>query len=247
GRKKVFFDSVQLKHPTDTPYPHLQPTDDVLLDDEKRWFLEQLEKLKSIAIELGLQVHLSDAAPLNFVETDNIPKDVIEEHSRKIFVGKDIWIFSDPSVLDEIKQTLEGKIRLGDLLGYPKCCVDFMACIRTRFLEECYEHFLAHHKDGYDRQELMDYLRKNAESYPGAEKIHIRIKQHVFMTNEEYPFVYHQACGACLDRGNSPTFTLNLEYSQFAKEMPGNFDISLLKESRRFVSMLAKKYGIVQD
>lgn len=119
-----------------------------------------------------------------------------------------------------------------------------MACIRTRFLEECYDFFLKNHNHGYARLELMDFLRRNAESYPGAEKIHARIKQHIFMTNKQYPFVYHQACGACLDRDNSPTFNLNEEYRKFTKRIPGNLNISLLKASAKYILMQARKYGI---
>jgi hypothetical protein len=240
----VFFDAVSLNNPKDTPFPNWLPTDDAMLDDEKQWFLNQLEKLKSIAVALGMNVYISDASPLNFVESQKIPKDIIEEHSRKIFVGKDIWIYSDPSVFDEIKQTLDGTIRLGDLLGYPRCCVNFMACIRTRFLEECYEYFLENHKKGYERDELTDFLRKNAESYPGAKKIHFRINQHVYMSNKQFPFVYHQACGPCLDMDESPSFNLNLAYKKFAKRIPSNFDISLLKASAKYISLLEKEYGI---
>lgn len=160
----------------------------------------------------------------------------MEQHSTAVIPGVEVWVYSDDHVLDDIRRVEQGKIRHGDLLGYPSCCVDWLSQVKTLMLELCYEHYCKDHHPN-KTEELLKYLKENVERVPPKEvgETNRKISIHVAMTCQKFPFVVHHACGKCLDLQDTPTSQLNSNYRSFAKLISPALYTSIIEGSRKHV------------
>jgi len=128
---------------------------------------------------------------------------------------------------------VNGNQRLGDVLEYPKCCVDWMADTKTRSLEDCYIFYL-NTSSGLKNNEIIKFLRAHFETdvVPNNDERIVDIgANHVGKTMSKYPFVFHQACIPCLENPNSSTSKLNNKYEDFAKLISKEFHQKIISES----------------
>ena len=141
--KSAYYDSVKLINPKDTNFPNVKPTDKIFLsviDPEILKEYKILKRLKKTASKIGLKTFESDISPVNFTHTDIVPVSILNTLSNQLIVGANLWIYSDNSMLNKIKQVISGTLRVGTILDYPQCCVEWMAATKTKFLEKCYLH-----------------------------------------------------------------------------------------------------------
>ena len=197
--------------------------------------IDALNQLQKIGKDLGLHMYNIKQIPIEIKAKCNVPKKVSSEFSTSFSCGKQIIIFKDEKTELEIKKIATGKQKLGDVLEYPSCCIDWMIETKTKSLEDCYEFYVENF--GYeDHDEMMEFLYRNFESdsIPHNEKRMIEIeKNHVIKTISAYPFVFHQACESCLKNIHSPTAILNKKYDNFARKISKEFHQEILNKSIR--------------
>lgn len=241
GIKRAYFDSVKL--PSIYQYVPLTSIDSTTLTDDTKFKIMMLKRAQTTAERLGLKFYVSNISRLDFVDTDSIPKEIVEQHARIVIPAKEFWIYSDEQVLDEIRKVEQGKMRHGDLLGYPSCCVDWLSQVKTLLLELCYEYYCKE-QDPTKTEKLLKFLTENVEQVPRDEvaEVNRKISIHVAMTCQKFPFVVHHACGNCIDHQETPTSQLNTTYRSFAKLISPGLYSSIIKGARKYVYNYTKDW-----
>ncbi len=197
--------------------------------------INALNQLKKISEKMGLQTYLIRQIPIEIRTKCYVPENIIKKFATSFSCGKQILIFNDKKIESEIRQLLTGKKRLGDILEYPRCCVNWMVETKTKSLEDCYK-FYEENFGTEDHDKMKEFLLKNFESdnISGNKERMIEIQDnHVMRTISTYPFVFHQACNSCLKNSYSSTSKLNKKYSNFAKKISKEFHDKILDEAKR--------------
>ncbi|MEW6044202.1 MAG: hypothetical protein AB1608_08055 [Thermoproteota archaeon] len=235
--RRAYFDDVSLKK--SEYFEDNSDIDSVIIDhlgDAGSMQLKALRYLKQISSQIGLQVYEARHSYFYLNKNDVIPDNILDKFCRNYGYGRFIWVFNDPSVKNAIDDVIQGNIRIGDLLEYPKCCVDWLTETQTTSLIDCY--YLCLNKsllplsDDATVEFLMDYFESDV--VPDNEKRILDIKKnHVAKTISKYPFVFHQACSFCLENSTSPTAKLNQKYGNFAQSISEEFYQKLIAESKK--------------
>ena len=237
GIKKACYDSVSLT--TSEYFGTDSDVDSVII---KHWGntgktkLDILSHLKHISSKINLRIHEERQSYFYVNKNDAIPDNILDKFCKNRGYGRNVWLFDDPNVKNTIKDVVKGDIRIGDLLGYPKCCVDWFTQTRTNSLIDCY--YLCLNTPGLilDDDGVTSFLLKYFETnhVPNNEKRILNIQRnHVGKTVLKYPFVFHQACLTCLKNLISPTAKLNKKYERFARLVSEEFYEKLIDESKK--------------
>lgn len=237
GIKKACYDSVSLT--TSEYFGTDSDVDSVII---KHWGntgktkLDILSHLKHISSKINLRIHEERQSYFYVNKNDAIPDNILDKFCKNRGYGRNVWLFDDPNVKNTIKDVVKGDIRIGDLLGYPKCCVDWFTQTRTNSLIDCY--YLCLNTPGLilDDDGVTSFLLKYFETnhVPNNEKRILNIQRnHVGKTVLKYPFVFHQACLTCLKNSISQTAKLNEKYGKFARLVSEEFYEKLIGESKK--------------
>ena len=239
--RKAYHDAVSLKK---LEYFKVSPDiDSVIIDhlgSTGKMQLDSLRYLKQISLKMNLGIHEEKHSYFYLNKNDAVPSNVLDKFCKSRGYGRYVWIFNDPNEKNTIKDVVRGNIRVGDLLEYPKCCVDWFTEAQTNSLIDCYNlclntSGLILNDDGVVKF-LIDYFE--TDSVPNNEKRILDIKKnHVKKTISQYPFVFHQACATCLKNFASPTARLNQRYGEFARLISQRFYQTLLDESKTMAAM----------
>ena len=144
---------------------------------------------------------------LGFSVVNDIPKPT----------GNILWTFDSSDRLEEIHRALEDNYHavVGTLLGYPGCCIAANRESKLLGAQTFIKAIIA--KVGPDPIAVKRALDNNEQvevpddADPQA--------NHVPLTDEKFPFVFHIACDACLNSDDSPSAALNEEFGRFAKAL----------------------------
>lgn len=200
--------------------------------------LDILSHLKHVSSKINLRIHEEKQSYFYINKNDVIPDNIRDKFCKNRGYGRNVWLFDDPNVKNTIKDVVKGNIRIGDLLGYPKCCVDWFTQTQTNSLIDCYN--LCLNTPGLnDDDDITRFLLKYFETnqVPNNEKRILDIERnHVGKTILKYPFVFHQACLTCLKSLISPTARLNKKYGRFARLVSEEFYEKLIDESKKTVN-----------
>ena len=201
--------------------------------------IDALNQVQKVCKRLELQTYLIRQIPIEVRADCKVPENVVDRFVTSFRCGKQILVFNNNEVKSEIAQLVAGKLRLGDMLEYPKCCVDWMANTKTKSLEECYEYYVEN-RSKCNHEEMMKFLYENFErdSIPGNIDRMFEINyNHVKKTISAYPFVFHQACASCLKSPYSPTAKLNKIYEDFAKKVSKELHQDIFEARREIVEV----------
>lgn len=202
--------------------------------------LNSLNCLKQASSKINLKIHEEKHCNFYINSNDVIPNNICNAFCRSRDYGRHVWIFNDPNVKTTLKNVVERNTRIGDLLEYPKCCVDWFTEIQTNSLIDCYYCYrnmpVIRFSDEGAVNFLLDYFE--TDYIPNNKKRILYIqKNHVKKTILNYPFVYHQACASCLKNSTSPSARLNHKYGEFARLISQEFYNNLIDESKKIVTM----------
>lgn len=238
--KKVCYDSVSLKK--SEYFKDNLDVDTVLLDKLGRAGaiqLNALRNLREVSTKLNLRIH-EEHHNYFYVNRNNVmPDNILDAFCRCRDYGRHMWIFNDLGVRNTIKEVVEGNAQIGDLLEYPKCCVNWFAETRTNSLIDCYS--LCQNLPSLPLSEhatvnfLLDRFETNFVPN-NEEKMMLIQKNHVEKTISKYPFVFHHACTRCLKNSTSPTSKLNQKYAKFARLISNEFHKKIIDESKKIIT-----------
>ena len=235
--KKACYDSVSLT--TSEYFGTDSDVDSVIIKhwgDTGKTKLDVLFHLKYISSKINLRIHEERQSYFYVNKNDAIPDNILDKFCKNRGYGRNVWLFDDPNVKNTIKDVVKGDIRIGDLLGYPKCCVDWFTQTQTNSLIDCYCLCLNTPGLILDDDGVTSFLLKYFETnhVPNNEKRILDIQRnHVGKTVLKYPFVFHQACLTCLKSSISPTAKLNKKYERFARLVSEEFYEKLIDESKK--------------
>jgi hypothetical protein len=247
GHKPTYRVGAELPNPGDFLVPwSVTPSDPdykAMLNEHQEYCMSLFKRLRRVARTIGLKSVQTVLPPLNTVESNIIPDDIVSSHSLRIFFGKALWVYRNNQIDKQIKKCVQNAMSEGELLGYPKCCTRWQSQIRTRFLEEAFTYFIVTEKDipsdrNLLRDRAIDFLYGSAESYPGAQMIHKYVDNNLLRTIEMYPFVPHWACPACLKNESDSTAIDNAKFSIFAKKVDEKLYERIIHESKRYAEAI---------
>lgn len=124
--------------------------------------------------------------------------------------GMLLWVLADSSMREQAKKAVRGEVESGELLAYPECCI--------RHDRECKEKM-----NSLVIQGLINEFGDDPTEIEKAwrEDLTFPLPEHppdlnVPETNRTYPFVFHNACDACLANNESRSAQLNGRYAELA-------------------------------
>ncbi len=200
--------------------------------------LNSLRHLKQASSKMNLKSYEATHSYFYLNQNEIVPNHILDKFCRSRGFGRNIWVYDDPGIKNDIDDVIQGNIRIGDLLEYPKCCVDWLVETQTKSLIDCYclsiSTALAQLSDSATVGFLLDYYQ--TDHVPNNEETIQSIrKNHVRKTISKYPFVFHHACRSCLKNSNSPTAKLDQRYGRFARSISQEFYQQLVNESKKMV------------
>ena len=242
--KRVYFDGVSLKKAE--YFENCPDVDSVIINslgNAGKMRLNALRHLKQISSEMNLGIHEEKHVYFYLNNNSVVSNNVLGAFCRSRGYGRHVWIFHDPNIKNIIKDVVRGDLRIGDLLEYPKCCVDWFTETRTNSLIDCYYRYLntpvLRLSDDSAVEFLLDYFETDV--VPNNEERMLDIgKNHVGKTISKYPFVFHQACAPCLNNSASPTAKLNQRYGEFACLISHEFYNKFIVESKKIATNISK-------
>ena len=235
--RKVYYDVTSLEKPE--YFEAASDVDSVITDhlgNESKTKLDPLDYLKQVSAEMNLRIHEEKYSYFYLYYNNAVPNNILVRFCRNHGYGRHVWIFDDPNVKNTIDDVAKGNVRIGDLLEYPKCCVDWLAKTQTESLIDCYDQWmkvpLSPWPDDKIVELLLDYFE--SDDIPNNKKRRLDItNNHVDKTISKYPFVFHHACIPCLKNSTSPTARLNQRYGEFARHISQEFYEKLIDESKK--------------
>ena len=141
--RKVYYDVASLEKPE--YFEAASDVDSVITDhlgNESKTKLNPLDYLKQVSAEMNLRIHEEKHSYFYLNYNNVVPNNILMRFCRNYGYGRHIWIFYDPSVKNTIDDVVKGNVRIGDLLEYPKCCVDWLAKTQTKSLIDCYDQWM---------------------------------------------------------------------------------------------------------
>ena len=160
--------------------------------------LRHLRRVRDVLVNNGLRTKITPHIRLlGFSVVNDIPKPT----------GNILWTFDSSDRLEEIHRALEDNYHavVGTLLGYPGCCIAANRESKLLGAQTFIKAIIA--KVGPDPIAVKRALDNNEQvevpddADPQA--------NHVPLTDEKFPFVFHIACDACLNSDDSPSAALN--------------------------------------
>ncbi|MBE44670.1 MAG: hypothetical protein CMO16_05795 [Thaumarchaeota archaeon] len=243
GMKHVYYDAIQLpERDSSNSSSLIDPEDESILTPKQIFGLDVLRQLESLAPRMQLLVKRTNFPRINFLEATIVPSHIVAAHSRTILFGRVIWLYLKHKTEDLIEKVLKGNLWLGQVLGYPSCCVRWSASIRTRFLEGGYNYFISTNNNA-EEWDVLNYLHSFKEHYPGSEIIRAEVDSNILETWNKYPFVPHWACPSCLNGESDTTAFQNEKFSELALAISSKFHDDIINESKKVVQELRKYYN----
>ncbi len=244
--RQAYFDEVTLIHSKYFENCPTEQIDEIIIEHVKSYEprIRAINRLHETAKRMNLNSQIILQIPIDIDANTTVPEKIVKEFSTSYSAGKQILIYRDSKIKSSLKQLTSGKQRLGDLLNYPSCCVNWMVKTKTKSLEDCYN--FAKENLGDHPDDLIEFLLTNFESDripDNEERMDDIIENHVMKTVSTYPFVFHQACTSCLKDNNSSTAKLNKTYRNFAKEISEKFYQKILDESIKLIEHGMKQHN----
>ncbi len=142
----------------------------------------------------------------------NVPKIFLDAFDQMGKPPPAVWIYPNRAIEASIERVVRGEINAGLLLGYPTCCIENEETTRIAMVEKAYS-YLVNTNPGASLDDLVAILSKDP-ALPSEE--FDEALGTVARTLAKYPFVFHQACKACLLGVDSPTYLLNNRHKELA-------------------------------
>jgi hypothetical protein len=192
----------------------------------------EIRELREELVNLGLETvitrsirrpvsrHLDGFAPDVIAAFDS--HELEADRRRRDFL---LWVSIGAQLRQQIKAAVNAPASVGQLLGYPSCCVrreedshrEMDRTFGTAVIEAA----------GPDAKSVLAVLRNDV-------KVTVETSGHanLWKTDEAYPFVFHTACDSCLTSPENPTGKLNAQFQTLAADLDPALQRTILEMSQ---------------
>jgi hypothetical protein len=177
---------------------------------------------QTTAVPVHTQLMCFPSHALSISLLEGMARDAQKPHSDREL----IWLFRDLGTEQKITLCVEGKIPMGEVLGYPACCTYEYLAYEAKRTECEVDYYRRHYKVQSDYDILRLYISGAQITGNDREKIKKLCDAmclHQALSIKQFPFVHFIACRSCMNTPQSPAACLNQKMSELAMMLSKTF------------------------
>ncbi len=182
--------------------------------------IENVKKLSDVLHGFGLEIIVTSRWPLAGSSYREI-----ENYVDNVDVGL-LAYKSTSGIHERIIGQFEGdsKLDIGELLGYPTCCIEWYTKEITIPIGKFYASMLEIGENLlFDKEKIKKMLDDFSERLMSNRELEQKVMDNVPQIGKlvqtsvlKYPFIPHIACPSCIEKENSPSALLNRKLEEFS-------------------------------
>lgn len=194
-----------------------------------------LRALECIALQYGLLTLRTNSINPYEIRRPEYEREIYdwqkqEDASKRRATPDILWIYKDPALKDFIHETVDGQIDVSQVLGYPKCCVEY-ECQSMVQLTELYVNGLKKTYGVSAVSDVIGLIEKDATTSIEG----INPMEEMRQSRLLFPYVQFTACPKCLGGTNSSAAQINAKMRDIAFELSDSFGLDIWRTNLQSV------------